>query len=530
MPSDLVKSEEEFAALVDELAADPDRRQQLIELLSEDHPVYDRRGTNTIVRMRGWVLLALARGGLPENALIFVLEELDTGVDPYLVASASRALRSYPTPQSSFAPYVMRAVTHIRYRDDPLSLERYGEYAVGSTGTTAVRELLKTLAWLGPYARGVLPEIEALRKESGGFSKKFKEDLDQAVVAIQGSVTGDEEGDCCALPDGIGHKFSWMLGSRRSSAPIKSTVFQDQDGTALTFKEFFFGRPSIVVFFYTRCDNPLKCSLTITKLAAVQKLLIERGLSDQIQTAAITYDPAFDLSERIHGYGEERGVTFDERHRMLRAVEGVDAISKHFKLGVSFIESLVSRHRIEVYVLDEQGRVAASFERLHWDEREVVRRATEVLLETSHAATLSIAASTNPKNFTPQGKLASPVFGTLAALGLALFPKCPLCWAGYMSFFGIAGLEGIPYSPWLQPLLAVMIAINLGSVWLRARATGRMMGFLLVSAGALTLVLSKASGLQKAAIAGVLLTMAGSFVSTFATRAKGRFIKTEPAP
>ena len=44
-------TEAEFAALVDTLAADPDRREQLTHLLREDHPIYDQRGTATITRM-----------------------------------------------------------------------------------------------------------------------------------------------------------------------------------------------------------------------------------------------------------------------------------------------------------------------------------------------------------------------------------------------------------------------------------------------------------------------------------------------
>ena len=52
------------------------------------------RGAAAIVRMRGWVLLAMARAGVSDAALVFVLEELDTGIDPYLVAAAARALRS----------------------------------------------------------------------------------------------------------------------------------------------------------------------------------------------------------------------------------------------------------------------------------------------------------------------------------------------------------------------------------------------------------------------------------------------------
>ena len=498
MASDAVQTEQQFASLVDELSLDPQRRAELIELLHEGNPVYDGRGSTTIVRMRGWVLLSLARAGLTDESLIFVLEELDTGVDAYLVAAAARALRSYPTPQASFAPFVMRAITHIRYRDEAVSFEGYGEYAVGSKGTSAVRELIKTLAWLGPTARDVVAELEALKAEHGGLGKKLHDEIDRALQAIGSSE--QVKGDCCALPS----IFSWESGSRPSCGPIASTVFEDHDGRSITFKEFFSQRPTIVVFFYTRCDNPLKCSLTITKLARVQTLLAERGLSDKIQTAAITYDPAFDLPERIHRYGEQRGLQLQDGHRMLRAVDGIDAIRKHFRLGVNFVQSLVNRHRIEVYILDRDGRVTASFERLHWEEQEVVERAIDVMNEATPAAPLST-----------QRKIASPVAGSFASLALAVFPKCPLCWAGYMSFFGVAGLESIPYSPWLQPILAVVIAINLGSIWLRARATGRLMPFFLATAGALTIILSKASGLDKAAICGVLLTMAGSFLSTF---------------
>lgn len=375
-------SEPEFAALIDALAADPDRCEQLTELLREDHTVYDQRGTATIVRMRGWVLFALSRAGLSDAALVFVLEELDAGVDAYLIAAAARALRSYPNPTPALAPFVMRALTHIRYRDEPVSFENYGEYAVSSTGTSAVHELFATLAWLGPQAHGVLHELESLR---GGISKKLLVDLDRAVEAIRGGDHADApgtSGSCCALPKDLSTS-SRAIGCRSASEPIESIVFEDHSGAAITFEKFFKGHPSIVVFFYTRCDNPLKCSLTVTKLANVQKLLEARGMADQIHTAAITYDPAFDLPHRLRGYGQNRGVRLDARHRMLRTFDGLDALRDHFKLGVNFIESLVNRHRIEAYVLDAEGRIAASFERIHWDEQEVVDRAIEVLKEKS---------------------------------------------------------------------------------------------------------------------------------------------------
>jgi len=71
----------------------------------------------------------------------------------------------------------------------------------------------------------------------------------------------------------------------------------------------------------------------------------------------------------------------DAGHRMLRVIEDNDVLRRHFELGVNFIESLVNRHRIEVYILDAEGRIASSFERIHWDEEQVVARAVEMLQE-----------------------------------------------------------------------------------------------------------------------------------------------------
>ena len=66
-------------------------------------------------------------------------------------------------------------------------------------------------------------------------------------------------------------------------------------------------------------------------------------------------------------------------HRMLRVIEGYDLLRRHFELGVNFGKSLVNWHRIEVYILDAEGRIANRFERLHWDEEQVVARAVEML-------------------------------------------------------------------------------------------------------------------------------------------------------
>ena len=180
-----------------------------------------------------------------------------------------------------------------------------------------------------------------------------------------------------------GAAFERVVALRRlgSSDAIHATVFEDQDGAPISFADFFVGQPSIVAFFYTRCDNPQKCSLTVSKLATVQRQLAERGVADRVRTAAITYDPGFDVPARLRAYGHGRSMRIDSGHRLLRAPGGIEPLRRHFRLGVNFVESLVNRHRIEIYIVHTAGRIAASFGRIHWDEQEVVRRAIELLNE-----------------------------------------------------------------------------------------------------------------------------------------------------
>ncbi len=380
MVSDLssATTEPQFAALVDDIAADSRRRDELLDLLCEEHALYRDRSTTTIARMRGWVLLAIERAGVSDTALAFVLEELDTGTDPYLVAAAARALRSYPRPGAALVPFVLGALGNIRYRDEPLCFDAYGAYAVSATGTSAVRELLSTLTWLGPHASSAIPSLEAL-SGPGGLPAKLKGDVQRALQAIRdaGHPAGEATTVSCCGARAPAPKTG------RDATSIDSVLFEDHAGDRIGFRAFFGGQPSIVAFFYTRCDNPLKCSLTIAKLARVQQLLEAQGVAGRIRTAAITYDPAFDLPARLSVYGRDRGVRMDAGHRLLRAIAGNEAVQSHFGLGVNYVGSLVNRHRIELHVLDPQARVTASFERLRWDEREVVARAVEVLEATS---------------------------------------------------------------------------------------------------------------------------------------------------
>lgn len=88
-----------------------------------------------------------------------------------------------------------------------------------------------------------------------------------------------------------------------------------------------------------------------------------------------------------------------------------------------------------------------------------------------------------------------------------------------MRVLGIVGLEQVPYSPWLQPVLIAVMLINLASVWLRGRSTRQMSGFYLVVAGIFLILLSKMYiNTESLTVLGVVSTLAGSFLSALSVK------------
>lgn len=195
-------TEEDFATLVTLLQADA-----LLDLMREDHPVYTQRGTAATARMRGWVLLALASGGLPEQALVFVLEELETSNEPYLVAAAATALRNYPKPHAGMVPFLLRSIDNIRYHDDLVCLSQYGGFVVPpNTGATALHELLSTLLWLGPLAQAARPALDAMLSAPGVvLSVATVADIQKVLAAFPLRKPRQQTPRAAMLRDGIRH-------------------------------------------------------------------------------------------------------------------------------------------------------------------------------------------------------------------------------------------------------------------------------------------------------------------------------------
>jgi protein SCO1 len=369
-------AEDQVAAYIDQVRADSSRTGELVPLLHQSHPVYDGRGANAVVRVRGYLLASFEEAGLPDGALPHVLEALENSQQPYLVAAAAKAVRGCPHPSAELAHFLLEGIRNIQYRDDELTFRSYR--ASLERETTAIAELLASLARLGPRAAGALEALETVAT-TAGFNQDNRRRAREAINSIRAAIQAAEpeapasDGCCASLAGRVDP------GARRRES-IGDLVFEDHRGQKVTFEQAFTGAPTVAAFFYTRCANPNKCSLTVTKLGLLQRYLRDRKLADQIRIAAITYDPGYDTPDRLAAYCTNRGLQLDGGHRALRAdPERLHELRTHFDLGVNYSGSVVSRHRIELHVVAPDGTTDAVFADLQWDVEEVADVAAALL-------------------------------------------------------------------------------------------------------------------------------------------------------
>jgi protein SCO1/2 len=334
MPSDCPTDRlTHLARVVEQIRTEPRRRDELVELLDDRDPLYAGRSSGAVAQIRGFVMAAFESTGMPPGAEEYVLEELDNGRHPPAVAAAAAALRG-GTPTDRWVPALLQALENVRQHDDVVILTQL-EPAWPATAptTTASDQIRQTLIWLRRHAGSPSPGGDAA-----------------------------DGGKCC----GAGQLTSAPPHPGGDSKAPLDLILQDQHGGSLLLGELLGDGLTVITFFYTRCDNPSKCSATITRLGELQQEVRRRDLCSATKTAAITYDPEFDIPRRLFTYGFDRGFTFDDHNRMLRVPNGFHRLRDYLQLGVSYGSALPNRHRIELFILDGAGCVLATHQRLTW--------------------------------------------------------------------------------------------------------------------------------------------------------------------
>lgn len=463
--------EEEIAAAIDVVKHSPALRTQLLEYLPQQHPIYEGRSANEVNRIRGYLFESFMHVGLEESALPFVLEVLETGRQAYVVAGAAIALRGLPSPHPQFVPYLLKAVSNMKLVDDAVSFETYKPRWPITNHSTALLEICKTLQWMGASAAGSVLHLKELCRDAY-FSDKVKSEIHKAITTIEQGQNKRSPG-CCNLP--VRLKHDRLRTQKRLDEDVADLVLEDQNGQTIKYREYFTGSPTVVVFFYTRCDNPNKCSLTITRLGQLQKAFVAEGIEGKIKTAAITYDPVYDRPFRLQSYCHNRGMLLNDDNRIFRIESGMPAVLCYFDSGVNYIGAIVNQHATELFILDQDGQIANRFQQLQWDVPEVIDQLKKQLRNNRQGKIFSQSVRRKIRD------LAS----FLLSVSIVFFPKCPLCLTAYLSVLGITNIQVLQFAPWMLPVLFVLLVINLCSLFKGADKGNGLLPFFLSLSGAL---------------------------------------------
>lgn len=271
-----------------------DRR--LAAMLRRDGAAYRGLSTADAEWVRGQVLAAFEHRPAPPSVVAAVREELRTSLNPTVLAGAARAARGLADAADAWASLLDAAARRLSTHDE------YVDFAdADAPRRTAREEIALTLA-------------------------------------------GEAAAHCChasaAVTAGETVRLSLCPGA------LRPVVVEDQAGMQTPLVDLLRARPSVVAFFYTRCMNPAKCSLTVTRLAGVAARLGSAG-----NVLALSYDGDFDAPPRLQAFGGDRGFPFGETARLARCTAGWAALKRQFALDVGYGETTVNAHGRDVFLV-----------------------------------------------------------------------------------------------------------------------------------------------------------------------------------
>jgi protein SCO1/2 len=272
--------------------------------LRQDARHFDRLSTGEAERLRGHILAAFERNA-PDGAIPVIREELRTSLSPVVLAGAARAIRGLAAVDDEMRTLLQAASDRIGRRDEHV--------AFGDSRLTAREEIAATLARHQGPATTCCARAKAV--EAGGQDQRF----------------------------------------RLRPAELERVIVEDQSEARTALVPLLRGRTSLIAFFYTRCMNPEKCSLTVTRLAAVARRLATRP---GINVFALSYDSRFDTAARLYAFGRDRGFEYGDRARLMRCAFGWPAVRRAFRLQVGYGQSTVNAHARELFAVgpDLQAR------------------------------------------------------------------------------------------------------------------------------------------------------------------------------
>lgn len=283
---------------------------RLTAMLSQNAQHFAGLSTAEAERARGLLLAEFARRPLISEAADVIREELRTSQSAIVLAGAARGLRGLHAGDPEWRALLMASAQRIAARDE------FVRWVPDHPGErTACEEIKLTLEqWDAPRSR------------------------------------------CC-------HGKERPAPSQPHHAPQPFTLdavtlgrvrIEDQDGKRQGLLDLLAGHRSIVGFFYTRCMNPAKCSLTVTRLAALARQLAQADDGEAWRVLAITYDPRFDTPARLRDFGAARDFPYADNSRLIRCSTHWKTVREALRLQVGYGASTVNEHARECFIISPQ--------------------------------------------------------------------------------------------------------------------------------------------------------------------------------
>ena len=149
----------------------------------------------------------------------------------------------------------------------------------------------------------------------------------------------------------------------------------DQSGELFT-SERLRGKPFMLNFIFTRCQDAKMCPLSTANMANMQALAKERGL-DQLEFVSITLDPEFDTPGVLRDYATTYGIEGNNFHFLTGPKEAVYALIK--ALGVTALpngDDVV--HSLATSLIGADGVIHMRSTASAWSPEAFLKKAAEL--------------------------------------------------------------------------------------------------------------------------------------------------------
>lgn len=342
----------------------------LSALLPYRSPLYRDRDKALVVRLRAYLLVTLAEIGLPRSAvpaLVDILAHVDETMPVLELVAATRAVRSLGDDGRPFIPYLLDALT-VRSGAHEVSLERYEPDYPREEATTAQLEAVRSLRRVATAGDRDVAEVlgEITRAPGGLHDPRVVREAREALAEVQARVAVAERG----MPSSLGTDPASPPGRLKNL----DIAYTDHDGRTGVLADLV-DRPTLLTFFYARCQNGKKCPMTIARLAALQRQLGEAGLADRVRLLAVTYEPQLDTPERLKRHTSARGLKLGDSARALRLdADRQQELLGELEIEVSYNAGWVNAHGVRLTLIGAGGDVVETHRDLAWRTEAVLKQ------------------------------------------------------------------------------------------------------------------------------------------------------------